>query len=71
MITGKELRLMVEAIPDDAIVFVNGNQKVSVVSVDVSTFPWLHASINLTSGYSVTSDAVMSELFKDLSKKSC
>jgi hypothetical protein len=67
MITGKELRLMVEAIPDDAIVLVNGNQNVRIVDVDVSTYPWLHASINLTPGYSITSDAVMKGLFNSLS----
>ncbi len=66
MITGKDLKRMVEAIPDDAIVLINKNQNVSIVSVDVSTFPWLNASINLTPGFSLTKDSVMKEMFKDL-----
>lgn len=66
MITGKDLKRMVEVIPDNAIVLVNGNQNVSVESVDVSMYPWLNVSINLTPGYSITKDSVMQEMFKDL-----
>ncbi len=66
MITGKDLKRMVEVIPDNAIVLVNGNQNVSVNSVDVSTYPWLNVSINITPGYSITKDSVMQEMFKDL-----
>ena len=66
MITGKDLKRMVEVIPDNAIVLVNGNQNVSVESVDVSTYPWLNVSINLTPGYSITKDSVMQEMFKDI-----
>ena len=66
MITGKDLKRMVEAIPDDAIVMVNNNQYVSIEGVSVSTFPWLNASLSLTPGFSITKDSVMQELFKDL-----
>ena len=64
MITGKELKRMVEVIPDDAIILVNDNQHVSIVSFKVSTYPWLHASLNLTPGYSITNDGVMKGLFE-------
>lgn len=69
MITGKDLKRMVEAIPDDAYVTVNGNYNVSVESVTVESadpFGYIHSDLKLTSGYSLTKDSVMQEMFKDL-----
>jgi hypothetical protein len=64
MITGKDLKRMVEAIPDDAIVMVNNNQYVSITNIVVSTFPWLNASLNLTPGFSITKDSVLEDMFR-------
>ena len=67
MITGKDLKRMVEAIPDDAYVTVNGNYNVSVESVTVESadpFGYIHSDLKLTSGYSLTKDSVLNEMFK-------
>ena len=64
MITGKQLKEMVAVIPDDAIVLVNKSQYVSIESVEVSTFPWTNASLNLTPGYSLTKDSVLEDMFR-------
>lgn len=70
MITGKYLKQLVGIIPDDAVVMVNGNWNVSVkaVSVETSEDRWL-ASLNLTKGYSVTSDEVLNGMFNQLRKE--
>lgn len=70
MITGKYLKQLVGIIPDDAVVMVNGNWNVSVeaVSVETSEDRWL-ASLNLTKGYSVTSDEVLNGMFNQLKKE--
>ena len=63
------MKRMVEAIPDDAYVTVNGNYNVSVESVTVESadpFGYIHSDLKLTSGYSLTKDSVMQEMFKDL-----
>ena len=67
MITGKDLKRMVSLIPDDAYVTVNGNYDVSVESVKVESadpFGYIHSDLKLTSGYSITKDSVLEEMFK-------
>ena len=67
MITGKDLKRMVSLIPDDAYVTVNGNYDVSVESVKVESadpFGYIHSDLKLTSGYSITKDCVLEEMFK-------
>ena len=67
MINGKYLKQLVELIPDDAAVIVNGNWNVSVegVSVETAVDGWI-ASLRLTEGFSVTSDKVLDEIFIQL-----
>ena len=70
MITGKYLKQLVEMIPDDAGVTVNGNWNVSVegVSVETTVDGWI-VSLRLTEGFSVTSDEVLNDMFKQLRKE--
>ena len=70
MTTGKYLKQLVEMIPDDAVVTVNGNWNVSVeaVSVETTVDGWI-ASLRLTEGFSVTSDKVLNEIFIQLKTK--
>ena len=70
MINGKYLKQLVEMIPDDAGVIVNGNWNVSVegVSVETTIDGWI-ASLRLTEGFSVTYDKVMDEMFNDMFKQ--
>ncbi len=62
---------MVEAIPDDAYVTVNGNHNVSVESVTVESadpFGYIHSDLKLTPGFSITKDSVMDEMFGALKR---
>lgn len=65
MITGKDLKRLVALIPDEAGVVLNGNWNVSIEGVTVETTldGWI-ASLNLTKGFSITSDEVLNGLFK-------
>ena len=67
MITGKDLKRMAAAIPDDAYVTINGNYNVSVEEVTVESadpFGFSHADLKLTSGFSITKDSVLKEMFR-------
>ena len=65
MITGKDLKMMVAYIPDDAGVTVNGNWNVNIVNVKVEThFNGILADLQLTPGYSITKDSVLDEMFR-------
>lgn len=67
MITGKDLKRMVAAIPDDAYVTINGHYDVSVESVTVESadpFGHIHSDLTLTSGYSLTKDSVLEGMFR-------
>jgi len=64
MITGKELKRMIDLIPDSAVVTINGNWMVDVSEVTVETTPnGLMADLQLTKGFSITKDSVLAELF--------
>ena len=64
MITGKQLKDYAAVIPDDAVVYIGKNQHASIVGVEVSTFPFLNANLELTPGFSITKDSVLDELFR-------
>lgn len=67
MITGKDLKRMVSAIPDDAGVTINKNWNVDIVSVTVESadpFGNTRADLQLTSGFSITKDSVLDEMFR-------
>lgn len=69
MITGKDLKRMVDMIPDDAVVTMNGNYNCCVEGVTVESadpFGWMHADLKLTEGFSITKDSVMEEMFGQL-----
>ena len=65
MITGKDLKMFVSVIPDDAGVTINGNWNVNIVNVKVETDLYgLLADLQLTPGYSITKDSVLEEMFR-------
>lgn len=67
MITGKDLKRMVELIPDNAVVIINGNYNVDIAQLKMETDQdGVLADLLLTPGYSITKDSVMQEMFKDL-----
>lgn len=69
MISGKDLKRMVNIIPDDAYVTLNGHFECSVEEVTVESadpFGVMRASLKLTKGYSITKDSVMDEMFGQL-----
>lgn len=66
MLKGQDLKRLVAAIPDDAIVNINGHWEVGIESVTVespSPFGGPTAVLHLTKGYSITKDEVLKALF--------
>ena len=60
------MKSLVAAIPDDAIVNINGHWEVGIESVTVespSPFGGPTAVLHLTKGYSITKDEVLEALF--------
>lgn len=69
MILGKDLKRMVDIIPDDAYVTLNGHFECSVEGVTVESadpFGHIHADLKITEGYNITKDSVMDEMFGQL-----
>ena len=67
MIRGSDLKRMVNMIPDDAGVTLNGNWNVDIVSVSVETDPFgLVANLKLTDGFSLVMDDFVSGLYDEL-----
>lgn len=58
MITGKDLKRMVSAIPDSAVVTIDGQYMVDIQEIRVDTTPdGPLADLKLTDGYSIINDA--------------
>lgn len=66
MITAKDLKRMLAAVPDDAVIIINNNYNVSVESLDVTMTTFTVCDIVLTGGYSITKDSVINEMFDQL-----
>lgn len=66
MITAKDLRRMLAAVPDDAVIIINNNYNVSVESLNVTMTTFTVCDIVLTEGYSITKDSVINEMFDQL-----
>ena len=65
--TMKEIRMMLNAIPDDAAVTINDNYNVDIVSVSAETTPFgIKADLKITSGYSITMDSVLDGMMETL-----
>ena len=57
MITGEELKRMVNLIPDRAVVTINGNRNVDIISVDGEIYGHLPCwNLRLTPGFSIVTD---------------
>ena len=71
MMQGKILKEMVNMIPDDAVVTLNGNPIVNIVEVKVETTPfdYLSADLKLTAGYQLCMNGFIEGLFDQLRKK--
>lgn len=66
MITAKDLRRMLTAVPDDAVIIINNNYNVSVESLDVTMTTFTVCDIVLTGGYSITKDSGINGMFDQL-----
>lgn len=69
MILGKDMKRMVDIIPDDAYVTLEGNFHCSVEGLTIESadpFGRTHADLKLTPGFSITKDSVMEEMFGQL-----
>ncbi len=72
MMKSEELKRMINAIPDGAVVSLNGNPNVDIVSIKVETTPFDHydASLGLTGGFSIVKDDFINGLYDEL-RRAC
>lgn len=68
MIRSEDLKRMVNSIPDGAVVTLNGNPNVDIVSVRVETTPfdYLMADLKLSDGFSIVKDEFVSGMYDEL-----
>ena len=70
MMSGKEIKRLVNLIPDDAFVTIDGNPRVDVTSVAIETsFDGISADLQLTPGWSISNDRILSEIMADVKKR--
>ena len=72
MIRSEELKRMVNSIPDGAVVTLNGNPNVDIVSIHVETTPfdYLAADLKLSDGFSIVMDGFVDFMFDEL-RRAC
>lgn len=66
MITAKDLKRMLAAVPDDAVIIIDNNYNVTVESLNVTVTTFAVCDIVLTEGYSITKDSVINGMFDQL-----
>ncbi len=68
MMYGRDLKRLVDMIPLDALVTINGNPNVDIESVTVETAPFggLNADLQLTKGFQICKDDFIKDLFEKL-----
>ena len=70
MILMKDLKRMLDILPDNSVVTINGNYNVDIVSVFAeTTFDGIRCDLKLTPGYSITKDSVMDAMFGQLKER--
>lgn len=64
----EDLKRMINSIPDGAVVTLNGNQNVDIVSIHVETTPfdYLAADLKLSDGFSIVKDEFVSGMYDEL-----
>lgn len=69
MMSGKEIKRLVNLIPDEAIVTIDGNPRVDVTNVAIEfSFDGVSADLQLTPGWSISNDRILSEFMADVKK---
>lgn len=68
MMRSEDLKRMINAIPDGAVVSLNGNPNVDIESIRVETTPfgYYNSNLRLTDGFSIVKDGFVSGLFDEL-----
>lgn len=63
----KDLRRMLDVLPDNTLVIINGNYDCNIESIKAETdFDGIICDLRLTDGWSITKDSVLSEMFTAL-----
>lgn len=72
MMRSEDLKRMINAIPDGAVVLLNGNPNVDIVSIKIETTPFDHydADLGLTKGFSIVKDDFVNGLYDEL-RRAC
>ena len=68
MMRSEDLKRMINAIPDGAVVSLNGTPNVDIESISVETTPfgYCNSNLKLTDGFSIVKDGFVSGLFDEL-----
>ena len=71
MMYGRDLKRLIDMIPPDAIVTINGNRDVDIESVTVETAPFggMDATLHLTKGFQLCKDEFIDDLFEKLKSR--
>ena len=71
MMYGRDLKRLIDMIPPDAVVSINGNPHVDIESVTVETGPFgcLDATLHLTKGFQLCKDEFIDDLFEKLKSR--
>ncbi len=71
MMYGRDLKRLIDMIPPDAIVTINGNRNVDIESVTVETAPFggMDATLHLTKGFQLCKDEFIDDLFEKLKSR--
>lgn len=71
MMYGRDLKILIDMIPPDAVVSINGNPHVDIESVTVETGPFgcLDATLHLTKGFQLCKDEFIDDLFEKLKSR--
>ena len=71
MMYGRDLKRLIDMIPPDAVVSINGNPNVDIESVTVETGPFgcLDATLHLSKGFQLCKDEFIDDLFEKLKSR--
>lgn len=71
MMYGRDLKRLIDMIPPDAVVTINGNRNVDIESVTVETAPFggMDATLHLTKGFQLCKDEFIDDLFEKLKSR--
>lgn len=69
MMRMKDLKWMLNGIPDEAVVTIDGNYNVDIVSISAETmFDGILCDLKLSQGFSITKDSILDSFMAELKR---